>query len=113
MAWKYAKDARDYNRAWRDANPEKVRAQKRREHLKSRYGLTESEFNTILTQQNGKCAICLEDPDRRGMAIDHCHKTGKIRGLLCHHCNSVLGHARESLRVLSRAVSYLQNQGIK
>ncbi len=52
------------------------------------YGLSAVEFDTMFAQQDGKCAICGNSPGgSRPLAVDHCHKTGKVRGLLCYKCN--------------------------
>ena len=70
------------------------------------YGLTPEEYNKMLTESGGRCAICgesFEDTPR----IDHCHTTGKVRGLLCHNCNVGLGHFKDSTENLLKAVEYL------
>lgn len=81
--------------------------------LKKAYGLTLDEFERMKTAQSGLCAICQQPPsrirlDRIGeLAVDHDHKTGKVRGLLCHYCNSGLGQFRDSPELLTRAIAYL------
>jgi hypothetical protein len=75
-----------YQRQWRKANPEKVRAA----HLKHCYGLTQADVDAMLASQDGKCRICPTDIRDRPY-IDHCHKTMRVRGLLCLRCNSHLG----------------------
>lgn len=60
--------------------------------LKREYGITLEEYNRMLTAQNGKCAICKQsDASKKALAVDHCHKSGKVRGLLCGSCNVKLG----------------------
>lgn len=59
--------------------------------LKSTYGITEEQYLQLLAEQNGGCAICGKPPGKRQLAVDHCHKTGVIRGLLCGRCNLGLG----------------------
>jgi hypothetical protein len=88
---------------------QKTRAQ--RYNLK-KYGLSVEEYNEMVLAQDGKCKICLSTDSHRtntkyNLFVDHCHKTGKIRGLLCHHCNAALGHMRDSKDVLERAIRYL------
>lgn len=62
----------------------------------------------MLEAQNGCCAICKRAaPPDRDLSIDHDHTTGKIRGLLCILCNSLIGFARESPEVLTTAITYL------
>lgn len=82
--------------------------------MKSNYGLTKEQYEELLEKQGGVCAICGQ-PEMRttkaGVAmllhVDHCHNSGKIRGLLCHKCNSALGLFMESSEILSSAVNYL------
>ena len=77
---------------------------------KRRYGLTEEQFLTILKQQNCVCAICETKPDQRTLAIDHCHETGKVRGLLCMNCNTALGKFKDDVALLQKAISYLLSE---
>ena len=81
-------------------------------HLRSKYGITLIEYNTMLAQQNGVCAICNEyNVDRKGthkrMPVDHDHKTGAVRGILCNRCNLLLGKAGDNIELLSAAINYL------
>jgi len=65
-------------------------------------------------KQNGKCAICKKPETRktgnkiRELSIDHCHKTGKVRGLLCDSCNNGLGRFKDSVKLLESALKYLK-----
>lgn len=75
-----------------------------------KYGLTEQDWSRMLAVQGGRCAICqTETPGGRGERwhIDHCHKTDRVRGLLCHNCNIGLGNFRDSTELLAAAISYL------
>jgi hypothetical protein len=78
----------------------------------ARYGISESEFNALAAAQDNRCAICsLQFDDSRKSSlphIDHCHRAGKVRGLLCHHCNVLLGHAADSVQRLRQAIQYLE-----
>lgn len=79
--------------------------------LKYYYGITLDEYNEKLNQQKGKCAICFTNkPGGRGnhFYVDHNHKTKKVRGLLCHNCNFVIGNARENTSILTNAIGYLE-----
>ena len=81
-----------------------------RSHLKSRYGITLEEYEAMLTEQGGVCAICgLPENDRykRRLSVDHDHETGAIRGLLCHMCNTGLGKFTDSSELLTSAANYL------
>jgi hypothetical protein len=72
------------------------------------YGITKEEFLELYAKQEGKCAICNEVPTtERGLHIDHCHTTKRVRGLLCHGCNTGIGAMKENISVLNNAISYL------
>ena len=73
------------------------------------YRLTESAYNAILQFQGGVCAGCGEPPHGRSLAVDHDHKTGLIRGLLCWHCNRAIGIARDKADALARLGAYLKS----
>ena len=83
-------------------------------HLKQRYNVTPQEYESMLETQDYKCAICGKNASesKRGnkiesLHIDHCHKTKKIRGLLCHTCNTGLGHFKDKVENLMKAAQYL------
>lgn len=86
---------REYNKEW----------------LLKKHGLTWTLYEEMLVDQGGKCAICrIDTPTGKhgSLHIDHCHTTLKVRGLLCHNCNSGLGHFRDSVDALKRAIAYLE-----
>ncbi len=89
-------------------SPEKTR-QKR---LK-KYGLTIRRYENLLKKQNNRCRICNEintyGPWRDKLVVDHCHKTGKVRGLLCDKCNKGLGQFNDNIELLQNAIKYLKN----
>jgi recombination endonuclease VII len=60
-------------------------------YLKYRYGLSKEDYERMLDEQGGVCAICGSAPDKQRLSVDHNHGTGKVRGLLCHKCNLALG----------------------
>ena len=73
------------------------------------YGMTVEEYDTLLAMQNIRCAICEAKPRKARLAVDHNHKTGEVRGLLCSRCNhKLLGSAKESPELLRRAALYLE-----
>lgn len=79
-------------------------------HLKRAYGISLDDYDQMLARQQGRCAICPADkPGGRGphWHVDHCHETGRVRGLLCARCNAMLGGARDNPTSLLRAVDYL------
>lgn len=76
--------------------------------MKHLYGVTFDQYNELIKQQNGKCKICDAQLDfDRHAHIDHCHKTKEIRGVLCGNCNSGLGHFKDNVEILRRAIEYL------
>ena len=94
---------------WRQNNKEKCRQTNWNSRLKMTYGITSDEYNKVLAEQNGCCAIC-GNPNaeyKRRLHIDHNHSTGKIRGLLCVRCNSGLGNFQENLLLLDKAKEYI------
>lgn len=97
---RYLAQAREYSRTrnWSEAK------------YLSRYGMTLEEYDVLLASQNGVCPICggtRSGGDRR-MPVDHCHVTGKVRGILCDPCNKGLGHFKDDLERLRAAVAYLE-----
>ena len=73
-------------------------------HLKYRYGIGADEFDELVKQQGGICAICgRDDPEH----VDHSHETGEVRGILCFNCNGGLGQFRDSIDALRAAAMYL------
>lgn len=98
--------------------PEKVRER----HYKKNYNWSIADYDQMFKAQGGLCAICrgpqkqknhwVKDRDEQNpLAIDHCHKTGKIRGLLCFSCNIILGHVEEKQNRLQNLIDYLQKHG--
>ncbi len=83
-----------------------------RQHLKKKYDLTIEQYDQMLEQQSGCCDICGTDtPKHAGrFVVDHNHKTGRVRALLCSACNSGLGFFKDNPNVLRRAARYLETQ---
>ena len=77
--------------------------------LQRTYGISLADFNRMLTEQGGRCAICRTDaPKGRGkFHVDHCHKTNRVRGLLCTLCNTMIGRGQDSTEIFVAAVRYL------
>ncbi|WP_107103789.1 MULTISPECIES: endonuclease VII domain-containing protein [unclassified Streptomyces] len=86
------------------------RAQGRAGHLKRSYGITESERDEMIASQMGVCCICLAAP---AVHVDHCHETGRVRGVLCFNCNSAIGKLGDDPDTLRRAISYLEGNAWK
>lgn len=96
--------------AWRKRNPDRVKSI----GLKSTFGITLENYSQMLTDQHGVCAICKIPPEEGvWMCVDHDHQTGKIRGLLCHSCNKMLGFAKDKEDNLESAISYLRKHAFQ
>jgi membrane-bound lytic murein transglycosylase MltF len=81
-------------------------------HLKYKYGITLDQYESMLEEQGNCCAICKTDkPGGNGkyFYVDHNHTTNAIRQLLCHHCNFLIGYAKEDKSILLAAIQYLEN----
>ena len=84
---------------------------------KLKFGITLAQYNQMVKDQGGVCKICNKSETainkKTGkviaLAVDHCHKTRRVRGLLCHSCNQMLGSSKDDCTILSRAIEYLQN----
>lgn len=83
----------------------------RNAYLKRQYGISLNDYNRILKNQNNCCAICKTKSsgtsNKQNFCVDHCHKTGTIRGLLCDNCNKVLGIIKDNNYILGMLSVYL------
>lgn len=102
-------------RLWLESNKEKIRGYQRKRQLKKLYSLTELEYEETLKQQQNQCAICLKPQitSKRRFAVDHCHKTGKNRGILCYKCNIGLGYFDDDVQKLQYAIYYINSYIVK
>ena len=137
MPYKDPQAQKDYHKKWRDANPDKVKAnvkkwrsenpdklrQINREYTakwraenpdrwedirrRTKYGMEPEEFQAMKEKQNEACAICLQ---RKKLSVDHDHQTGRVRGLLCTNCNTALGKLHDNSDNLRRAADYLERE---
>lgn len=82
---------------------------RRHEHLTTIYGISIHDYEAMLHAQGGVCAICGAAPKKKPLVVDHDHKTGKVRGLLCNGCNSGIGHFRDDITALDAAATYLRS----
>ena len=95
---------------YRGRHPDRIRDQKYRDT----FGITLEEYNRMLRQQNGVCAICFEPETAKRLgktlrlAVEHCHTTGKVRGLACRRCNSTMGYVKDSSLLLRSMADYLE-----
>lgn len=79
-------------------------------HRKMKYNITQEEYDNMMFKQNFSCKICgmHKDDLNKELSVDHDHNTGKIRDLLCQHCNTMLGMGRESINIFKSAISYIK-----
>lgn len=105
-------------REYRRRNRIACRLSGRAAHLRSAYGLSVEDYEALLAEQGGRCAICGRPPRgvHRGgrpqvLAVDHDHVTGRVRGLLCSPCNSALGRLGDTPEALERVLGYLRGGG--
>lgn len=97
----------------RKENPEKTKKYEKVSSLRRMYGIELSEYNKMLKEQEGSCAICKSKPNTRMLHVDHCHSLGNIRGLLCHGCNTGLGLFKDNKGLLMSAIKYLAKKSKK
>lgn len=91
-------------KTWKQRNPDKVKNNR----LRFDYGITLEEYNSLAEKQEYLCAICRKPPIRRVLAVDHCHNSDRVRGLLCDLCNMGLGSFKDDLLILESAIKYLK-----
>lgn len=104
----HKEELNEYGRAWRRANPEKAARYHKTVNIRKRFGIEWGVYLAMLAMHDGVCAICRKECDVVGsLAIDHDHKTGRVRGLLCNHCNTGLGKFRDDPTLLGNAITYL------
>jgi hypothetical protein len=116
---------KEYQKQWRETHKEykKTWFQKHKEKYKKKYkesqknsflvknyGISIEQYNELFLKQNGCCKICgrHQSEFKRSLAVDHCHDTKKIRGLLCHHCNQGIGAFFEDILIMERAINYIK-----
>lgn len=87
------------------ANP----AKRKNKHLK-KYGITIEDYHEMFKKQEGRCRICKkhQSEEKVALSVDHCHTTGKVRGLLCMGCNTAIGSFKDNLELLTAAIEYLK-----
>lgn len=95
----------------RNKEPELTKLNAFKRHIRVKYGISYETFLRLRAEQNNLCAICsgeLIDPH-----IDHCHESGRVRGILCFTCNTALGKFKDSIEILRSAISYLQRSDLE
>jgi len=118
VAWEKANSnkRRAREQAWKKSNPDKIRDRT----LRRRFGITLEQYNQILISQNDVCKICSKPETAfdsinnkvRSLAVDHCHKTNKVRGLLCSNCNTAIGLLQDDPQLTQSATDYLRSETI-
>lgn len=96
---------------YKKENPAATARNRKAEKLKLRYGLTYEEWEALRENEGYACMVCgitEVELDRR-LDVDHCHSSGKVRGVLCNPCNTLLGHAKDNIGILKSAIAYLEN----
>lgn len=106
-----------YRKRWADMSTEERQAWNKHQNnkkdyhknyrLQTKYGLSLEQFNEMYEHQSGQCAICSADVAPNKICVDHDHNTGRVRQLLCHNCNVILGHCFENPSILIKCVDYL------
>lgn len=98
------------NRKYRAADPVRAKTMARLSHVARTYGLTAEQYNEMHARQKGCCAICLRHATevKNGLAVDHDHETGRIRGLLCGECNAGIGMLGDDVDTVVAALAYLK-----
>lgn len=99
-----------YNKRYAKQNPELMKRKDRKNMLKRFWNMSLEEYDSMLLKQNGTCAFCekTESNPHKRLCIDHCHTTGKIRGLLCDNHNRAMGLFKDSIEDLEKAIEYLK-----
>ena len=95
-------------------HPDCKKIYERKYNLKKTFNIDFEEFEKMFKDQNSKCKICLKDLELldRHTHLDHCHESGKVRGILCKSCNNMLGYAKDNTETLKNAVLYLEENKV-
>ena len=112
LAWREKNKHRwkEYVAKYQKEHRDRYLHSQRKSQLKVSYGLSIEAYESIFKFQNGACAICKgQNMDGKRLAVDHCHSTGKIRGLLCSNCNNGLGRFKDDHGLLEAALIYLKS----
>ena len=84
-------------------------------HIEKRYGLSRAQYEALLSLQGERCAICRRGPEGSGkkrLTVDHDHRTGEVRGVLCNLCNVALGSLRDDVRTARSLIAYLESEHV-
>lgn len=109
---------KEYGKQYRVKNKERIKQynnnhkkEEKIRHLRNKYNITPEQYNELFNKQNGKCMICKKHQSelKKLLGVDHNHKTGKVRGLLCDNCNKGIGLLKEDINILINAINYLKD----
>jgi hypothetical protein len=122
--YKTSKDGKSYRckacddvarKKWSTSNPEKAHLSQRQRNLKQRFGVDLEWYEEQFKKQNYSCAICKSKTNKTtgdrqfwNFSVDHCHDSGKVRGILCNNCNRALGLFQDNPEVLRKAAEYVE-----
>ncbi len=106
---------KEYLKEWIKLDRKRDPRKYKNKYLLRDYGITIEDYERMQQEQDNKCAICFKEEtalnprtkEPRGLAVDHCHSTGKVRGLLCSMCNSAIGSLKDDISLLGSAILYL------
>jgi len=107
---------KEYGRIWYQKNKNKIKEERKNYQLNYKYGITKADFNNLLLAQNNKCLICgqpLDLTNPHNVHIDHSHKRGVIRGILCANCNKAIGFLKDNPEYVYNAYKYLKERDSK
>lgn len=110
--WKNREKTLKRNRKNRRENPLRTKKWDKNNKLKHKFGITLKDYNQMLEDQDYKCKICgiHQDEFGKSLIVDHNHKNGKIRGLLCQNCNIGIGNFRDNIKLLQKTIKYLRDE---
>ncbi len=92
--------------------PDRAKQYYKTANRRRNYNLEPEEYELLLSKSNNLCMICSSPPKTKSLHIDHDHKTGKVRGLLCHGCNTAIGLLKEDIEIMKKAIQYIQENGL-
>ena len=104
--WRESSKGRAYHKAWKAS--ERGKLSNLESKFRCLYGITLVEYDQMIADQGGGCKICMEPPGKKRLAVDHDHKTGRVRGLLCLGCNTALGNVKDNPVLLRRLADHIE-----
>lgn len=110
MPHKDPEKGKAYQRAYnkRRRRPAGYKEAKEARRILLAYGITQEQYDEMVTRQKGVCAVCGHADAKRALSVDHDHETGRVRGLLCSGCNAAIGRLGDNVAGLRRALAYLE-----